>query len=591
VTDFAEIDALAADFYRRGGQPALAYGIVQDGELVHAGGLGECQAGAGTPPDQDTVFRIASMTKSFTAAAVLLLRDEGALALDDLAEEFVPELRGWPLVTPGAARVSIRHLLTMTAGLPTDDPWGDRQQGLPLDEFAKFLAGGVTFAWAPGTRFEYSNLGYALLGRVITAASKTPYPEFVRDRLLRPLGMTRSGYEAADAAGADAAGADPARAGNGLALGYRRAPAGWEEVPLEPYGAFAPMGGLFTCVRDLSRWVAGLASVYQPGPGSSGPGAGAHPLRPASCREMQLPQVPTSWDSPATFPPDGAVTAYGFGLAITDDPATGRDVGHGGGYPGFGSFMRWKPATGTGVIAFGNSTYARMQPLTAKLLHALTQRKAAPRTALAPARQPWPETLAARDAVTQLLASWDDDAANRLFSPNVAQDIPYAERRHAIALVRDRTGGLRDAGRVPEHDSPAHCRWWLAGEPAARDEDVAVQVQILLTPERPPRVQSLTLAVPPAPGSQLYRAVSEIIAWMNGTGAPPRADATVQRRLKAAAAWAGQCRPAAYAAGDGSTSVSVDLAGVHATLTLSVAIEPATNHLRHVDITWRPANS
>jgi CubicO group peptidase (beta-lactamase class C family) len=585
VTDFEEIDALAADFHRRGGQPALAYGIVQDGELVHAGGLGECQAGTGTPPDQDTVFRIASMTKSFTAAAVLMLRDEGALALDDLAEEFVPELRGWPPVSPDAARVSIRHLLTMTAGLPTDDPWGDRQQGLPLDEFAEFLAGGVNFAWAPGTRFEYSNLGYAILGRVISAASKTPYPEFVRDRLLRPLGMTRSGYEAADAAGVDALEAD----GSGVALGYRRAPAGWEEVPLEPYGAFAPMGGLFTCVRDLASWVAGLASAYRPGPGSSGPGGAAHPLRGASRREMQLPQVPTSWDAPATFPPDGAVTAYGFGLAITDDPAAGRDVGHGGGYPGFGSFMRWQPATGTGVIAFGNSTYARMQPLTSKLLNALSQRKAAgPRTALAPARQPWPQTVAARDAVSRLLASWDDDTANRLFTPNVAQDIPFAERRQAIALIRDRIGEFRDADRAAEFDSPAHCRWWLTGD---QDEGVAVQVQILLTPERSPRVQSLTLAIPPAQGSPLHHRVSEIVAWMNGSGPAPRTDATVQRRLKAAAAWAGQCRQAAYAAGDGSTSVSVDLAGVHAILTLSAAIDPATNHLRQVDITWRPAPS
>jgi len=303
--------------------------------------------------------------------------------------------------------------------------------------------------------------------------------------------------------------------------------------------------------------------------------------------------VPTGWDAPASFPPDGAVTAYGFGLSITDDPAAGRTVGHGGGYPGFGSYMRWQPATGTGVIAFGNSTYARMQPLTAKLLSALSQRKAVPRTALAPARQPWPETLAARDAVSKLLASWDDDTADRLFTPNVGQDIPFAERLQAIALVRERIGEFRDADqwRAPEFDSPAHCRWWLAGETAGPGGPAAVQVQILLTPERPPRVQSLTLAVPPAPGSPLHQAVSEIVAWMNGTGPAPRTDAAVQRRLKAAAAWAGQCRQAGYAAGDGSTSVTVELAGEHAALTLSVAIDPATNHLRQVDVTWRPASS
>ena len=90
------------------------------------------------------------MTKSFTATMVLTLRDEGALGLDDLAEQYVPELKGWPPVTPDAQRVRIRHLLTMTAGFPTDDPWGDREQGTPLPEFAEFLAQGVSFAWAPG---------------------------------------------------------------------------------------------------------------------------------------------------------------------------------------------------------------------------------------------------------------------------------------------------------------------------------------------------------------------------------------------------------------------------------------------------------
>src|ERR1700726_2950014 len=176
MVDFADVDTLAASYHQRGGQPGLAYGIVLGGELVHAVGLGQRHVG-GPPPDADTVFRIASMTKSFTASAILALRDDGVLKLDDAAEEYVPELRGWPSVTPDSARVSIRHLLTMTAGFPTDDPWGDRQQGLPLADFASLLAGGVSVNWAPGTRFEYSNLGYAVLGMVMTAASGVPYDE------------------------------------------------------------------------------------------------------------------------------------------------------------------------------------------------------------------------------------------------------------------------------------------------------------------------------------------------------------------------------------------------------------------------------
>ena len=87
--DFAEVDALAAAYHQRGGQPGLAYGVVAGGQLVHAGGLGERHLG-GPPPDEGTIFRIASMTKSFTASAILALRDDGDLRLDDLAEEYVP---------------------------------------------------------------------------------------------------------------------------------------------------------------------------------------------------------------------------------------------------------------------------------------------------------------------------------------------------------------------------------------------------------------------------------------------------------------------------------------------------------------------
>jgi CubicO group peptidase (beta-lactamase class C family) len=588
VSGFTDADALLAEFQGLGGQPGLAYGIVFDGELVHAAGLGERWLG-GPPPDAGTVFRIASMTKSFTAAAIVLLRDEGALALDDPAERYVSELRGWPPVTPDAARVSIRHLLTMTAGFPTDDPWGDRQQGLPLEEFARFLADGVSFAWVPGTRFEYSNLGYAILGRVITAVSGLPYPEFVTSRLLRPLGMTRTGFDAVGFADAQ------------TARGYRRTPDGWTELPFDPCGAFAPMGGIFTCVGDLARWVAGFAAAFPPGIADDG----THPLRRASRREMQLPQVPTGWDRQASFPHDGSGSAYGFGLAVGEDPVLGRVVGHGGGYPGFGSYMRWHPASGTGVIALGNSTYARLQPLTARLLSVvLRQRKQSAAggyaVSLAPGQQVWPQTLAARDAVNGLLKHWDDDLANRLFEPCVALDIPFDERKRQIDLIRERIGAFTDEPRTDEpradepgvgesgageSASPAHCRWWLTGERGT------VQAQILLTPHRQPRVQSLTLAVPPAAGSPLQRVLDEVVAWLNGTGPAPATAgldvALLDRRLRAAAAWAGPCSLGACTAGDGTATVTVEVTGPHAALELTVAIDPDTGQLAYADITSR----
>ena len=585
MADFTDVDALAAGYQQRGGQPGLAYGIVVGGELVHAGGLGQRYLG-GPPPDAGTVCRIASMTKSFTASAILALRDDGALGLDDLAEAYVPELRGWPPASPDSARVSIRHLLTMTAGFPTDDPWGDRQQGLPLDEFAKFLAGGVGSNWAPGTRFEYSNLGYAILGRVITAVTGVAYQDYLRDRLLRPLGMTRTGFEASEFDS------------SARAVGYRRVPEGWSEVAFDACGAFAPMGGVFSCVRDLTRWVAGFAAAFPPGDPQAG---GPHPVRRATRREMQLPQVLTGWDAPAGFPGDTApaLSAYGFGLFVEDHPTFGRVVSHSGGYPGFGSNMRWHLATGTGVIALGNSTYAAMMALATRILDTILGRLDPPAygygTALAPAGTgqpgragPWPETVAARDAVSALLQSWDDADAARLFSPNVAQDAPFEERRQAIALIRERIGDFRDDDRRrPESDTPAQCRWWLAGERGV------VQAQIQLNPERPPRVQSLALAVPPAPGSPLRDTMDAVLAWLNGPdrGWPPYiavADTVdtglLARRFGMAAAWAGECRLGAFKAGDGAASVAVELVGAHATLTLTLVVDPAEGLLRQADI-------
>src|SRR5436305_1103709 len=162
---------------------------------------------------------------------------------------------------------------------------------------------------ARGTRFEYSNLGYAILGRVITAVTGMAYPDYVRHRLLRPLGMTRTGYEVEEFEVPQQA-AGP----GGVARGYRRSPAGWSEVAFDPAGAFAPMGGVFSCVRDLTRWVAGFAAAFPPGEVD-----GTHPLRRASRREMQLPQVLTGWAVPASFPGDGASSppaTYGFGLFV-----------------------------------------------------------------------------------------------------------------------------------------------------------------------------------------------------------------------------------------------------------------------------------
>jgi Beta-lactamase len=360
-----------------------------------------------------------------------------------------------------------------------------------------------------------------------------------------------------------------------LAHGYRRALTGWEEVPFDPHGAFAPMGGVFSTVRDLATWVAGFASAFPPGTASP-PGnaaAGSHPLRAASRREMQLPQVITGWSKAYPLPGGGAPGspgAYGFGLFVDEEPALGRVVSHSGGYPGFGSNMRWHPASGTGVIALGNGTYARMSSLAAMILDAVVvKRPAAHQLALAPGGGAWPQTLTARDTVAALVAAVAEAVGTSavgtsaagtsaaesllssagLFTENVALDRPYAERARDIALLRERLGGISDSqARPAEHDTPAHCRWFLAGSRAT------AQAQIQLSPEVPPRVQSLTLAIPPAAGSPLARTLDAVIAWLNsGAASWPEsvpvtggADAgLLARRLRMGAAWTGTVTPGA----------------------------------------------
>jgi len=588
----AAADEIVRNYQRGEGQPGIAYGIVAGGALAHGGGAGQRWVG-GPPPDAGTVFRIASMTKSFTASAVLALRDAGLLRLDDPVTDFVPELRGQDGVTEDSPAISLRHLLTMTAGFPTDDPWGDRQQGTPLPEFAALLARGVRSAWAPGTRFEYSNLGYALLGRVISATAQADYPDFVRARLLSPLGMTRTGFEAGEF--------DPA----GLARGYARGTDGWTELTPDPLGAFAPMGGVFSCVRDLARWVDGFAAAFPPG---GERGGDPHPLYPATRREMQQPAVimPRAQQRFPGDPAAGSQNGYGFGLFTEETSAWGRLVYHSGGYPGFGSHMRWHPETGLGVIVLANSTYAGASVLAARLMEEVLRAAAAEDGAgpevsgPSPAPGgPWPETLRAQEAVTQLLIRWDDGVAEELFAENVALDEPLDRRRAKIARMWERLGAPRDGGRdsgtsgpgtrgsgnqnsghqdrgtqdpvaprPAEFDSPAHCRWWLRGE---RGD---TQVEIQLTPQNPPRVQSLALTVPPAADSALWRQTQALIDLLNASltdGVRPwPAELPVSelidtglllRQLRMSSAWAGPCRPGAFCGGNGQTSTVVQLDG------------------------------
>ncbi len=450
----ATFDARIAEACAEHGVPAAAYGLLLAGELVHVGAVGELPvAQASTTP-----FRIASMTKSFTAATILLLRDDGALALDAPLEEILPWAAGIGLPS-SSPPIRLSHLLTMTAGFPTDDPWGDRHESTALDDFDALVAGGLSLCRPPGLEFEYANIGYALLGRVIAEVTREPYAEVVRERLLEPLGMTSTTFDAADA--------------RSRATGMHPTAGGLVTQGEGPPGAFSPMGGLWSTVADLARWIDFLESAW-----ADAPEVGA--LSRWSRREMQRPHIVVGHE------PDGSIDSYGMGLRITDHRDLGRFVHHSGGYPGFGSHMRWHPDTRWAVVALGNRTYAPMRSVCAQALADIVADEAAAAARARAVTRLWPQTEEAMTLLEALLVEWDDDALDRAAAANLDLDQSRDERRQAWAALGVRSLE-RDKGSVWSR-SPAHAHWTV------RADIGLVELDVLMTGERTPRIQAMSSA-------------------------------------------------------------------------------------------------
>ncbi len=449
--------------------PGVVYGVIADGEVAHVSGLGSV-SGPGveeSAPDKTTVFRIASMTKSFTAAAILLLRDEGSLALDDPVATYVPTVAGFRLPTSDSPAITVRHLLSMASGLATDDAWGDRHLHGTAEWMDELLAAGGTFAVAPGIAFEYSNYGFAILGRVIDNITGAAYQRFISERLLVPLGMSATTWVAPSTP----------------AIGCRWIDDHWvAELPLGD-GAFAAMGGLWSNVEDLARWVAFLLDAFPPRDDVDD-----GPLRRSSRREMQqvvrgLPVSVTTLDNGKTrLGPSG----YGMGLNVFHDLTLGHMVAHSGGLPGFGSNMRWSIERNIGVVALGNVTYAPMAALTRELFDVLEDSNVLPLSVLLSSEM---LSIAANELV-DLLLRWDDDVADALFADNVFLDDERHRRRDeaerfrlACGPVLARTLGVNVATN---------------GTMVLQCERGAARVELQLSAEVPARVQWYELTLPAA---------------------------------------------------------------------------------------------
>ena len=249
-TAFPAIDRIMLGFAERTHVPGIGYGIVVDGKVVHMNVAGYRELASRSLVDTSTVFRIASMSKSFAAVSILQLRDAGKLSLEDPAERYVPELAKLRYPTTDSPKLTIRQLLSHSAGFPEDNPWGDQQLSATNDDMARMMKSGIPFSTAPGTSYEYSNFGFAILGRIVANVSGMPYPRYLQEKVLRPLGMQVTTLEAATVPAAR------------LARGYRRQDNGWLEEPQLPDGAFGPMGGMLTSISDLGRWVGFMLDAW-----------------------------------------------------------------------------------------------------------------------------------------------------------------------------------------------------------------------------------------------------------------------------------------------------------------------------------------
>ncbi|CAN5391474.1 serine hydrolase domain-containing protein [soil metagenome] len=402
--------------------PSISWGVVADGALAHHGAVGTLNDGSS--PTADTVYRIASMTKSFTAATVLALRDEGVWSLDDPVARYAPEL-STVVGPPGSPPITLRHLLSMASGLATDDAWADRHLDITGPEIDAIYADRPAFARVPNAAYEYSNLGYAMIGRAIERATGRRAQQHITDRFLQPLALNDTTWIQPDHDNW----ARPYRAQDGKSVRDMPDPIG--------DGDLAPMGGLWTTVADLAKWVAWFDSANSRPEQDDAIG-----LSTASRREMQ--RIHT-YIGIMTVADRACPAGYGFGLNVRDDAELGTIVAHAGGLPGYGSNMRWFAGRGVGAIALSNTTYGQMSVLTMRLLTALHKHGAVPSTpaVVAPA---WEQ------AATRLLAllnNWDDAVAFELFEDNIVLDDSFERRQAEAAALIAKHGTLHITAMRP----------------------------------------------------------------------------------------------------------------------------------------------
>jgi len=451
--------------------PGIAFGVVVDGKLVYTGNYGYTDIEKKIPVSSSSLFRIASMSKSFTSMAILKLRDEGKLNLDDPAYLYIPELKNLKYPTADAPVITIRHLMTHGAGFPEDNPWGDRQLADNDKDLMEFIGRQISFSNPPGIAYEYSNLGFALQGKIITKVSGMRYQDYIKKNILEPLGMKTTTYEYGDVA------ADK------LAHGYRWLNEQWnEEVLLHdtPDGSWGAMGSMISSIEEFGNYMGFHLAAWPPNNAKDD-----GPVKRSSVREMHHPWRWNGFNSNFKFP-DGRIcavtSAYCYGLGWMNDCDGRTYIAHSGGLPGFGSQWRIMPGYGIGVVAFANRTYSPFGTVNLRVLDTIIKI-----AGLQPRQLPPSKILEQRkNELVKILPGWNKAEQSGIFAENFFPDYPIDSLKKEARELYAKAGKIISVKEIKAQNQ-------LRGGFIIEGEKINMEVYFTLSPENPPLIQAFNI--------------------------------------------------------------------------------------------------
>ena len=447
----------------------FVYGVVLDGKLIYSGGFGYANLEQQIAANTNSLFRIASMSKSFTALAILQLRDAGKLNLDDPISKYLLEMKKLRYLTTDAPEITIRHLLTHGSGFPEDNPWGDRQLANSDVELMQLIEKGVSFSNVPGVVYEYSNLGFALLGQIVQKVSRMEFQEYTTENIFKPLGMNVTVWEYEKAPEVS------------LAHGYDWIDESYVDIPLEHHGSFGAMGGLITSIEDFANYVALHLSAW---PSRSGEDTG--PLKRSSLREMHHPWRFIRLNANYSYPNGREcplISAYTYGLGWMQDCDGKVYIGHSGGLPGFGSNWRMMPDYGLAVMSFDNRTYGVTSKINITVLDTIVTI-----AGLKPRTLPVSNILEKRkNEFVKILPDWNDAESSGLFAENFFMDNRLKDIVKRSKDLYEEAGEITNVGSMKPRNQ-------LRGTFIIECEKKNIEVFFTLTPEKEPLIQQVKMS-------------------------------------------------------------------------------------------------